>query len=84
MSSVWVCSNYQVSDYDPRKGKNGYFCGCAHSCDAIEYAPVKRGRWIIKNGVWHCGECSKEMNGVPEYKEHCPHCGAKMKEGQPS
>ena len=85
---VWVCSHKQVFDNDPRKGDGGrHYCGCAHSCDAIEYAEVKKPcKWTVdKDGVWYT-DCHHafEFNNYdgPEKNEmkYCPYCGGALME----
>ena len=98
--SVWVCSINYVHE-GPREedcpafrdgkcyGRNGRIC------DAIEYAPVKRGKWEIVRDekgmlmsdrwIYKCSVCGGEIDmtntidATGEKYPYCP-CGAKMEE----
>lgn len=94
--SVWVCSGLVgISDDNPQKCglKNEKGGCCAYGmggkpCDAVEYAPVKRGKWLMVfpdgtgKGVMiyktpHCSVCK---SGNDKIEKYCPSCGAKMED----
>ena len=50
---------------------------------AADVAPVVHGRWMRDDDFFICAKCEAEMNkknslGVDNFKNYCPHCGAKM------
>ena len=87
---VWVClcSEFARDTYRAFKAKDACpachdgICGTDNKpCDAVEYAPVKRGQWsIIKSATRQIATCSV-CNSVSTYHVitlYCPHCGARM------
>ena len=51
----------------------------------VEAEPVRHGRWIDRNGnivapFWERYECSI-CGARSDESEYCPHCGAKMTDG---
>ena len=56
--------------------KVGYFADCL-----VEYAPVRRGRWVLQEGgtMYRCSECAYAAH-PREVDEWwcCPRCGARM------
>lgn len=48
------------------------------SIPAADVTPVRRGRWIEKDGIQICSECGEE-HGWEDYRApYCDTCGAKM------
>lgn len=51
---------------------------------SADVAPVRHGRWIVKDGIIDCSVCNDAGWSVVPYRtlvEHfnyCPNCGAKM------
>ena len=45
-------------------------------CD-VEFAPVRRGRWIETLFGWRCSVCEEEQD-YSVYFKYCPNCGTKM------
>jgi len=49
---------------------------------------VKHGKWVEDNdGVTRCSNCGAKANrnfyvNVQELSDYCPHCGAKMDDGE--
>lgn len=51
---------------------------------AADVAPVRRGRWIEKDGIQICSECGEEHEWEDYRAPYCDTCGAKMnKEDRP-
>lgn len=55
------------------------------SAPTVEAEPVRHGRWIDRNGnivapFWERYECSI-CGARSDESEYCPHCGAKMTDG---
>lgn len=50
----------------------------------IEAVPVKHGHWILTPAGWKCSNCEDVMIALYVEKDgrYCPHCGAKMDEGE--
>lgn len=91
--SVWVCRFSQALEYalplpchyvdgaNRCKKDNG-------PCDAVEYAPVVRGKWIDTDEsktLLQCSCCGQKVNKlVPSlleyYAPYCGKCGALMME----
>lgn len=92
MSSVWVCRHSSIRTYFENimqvemtcMDKNGLCLNTGKPCDAIEYAPVVRGRWtgVIKAKTRQVATCSacKAVSTYRVITAYCPHCGAKMSE----
>lgn len=92
MSSVWVCSAYggvvpkgTPQQCDRLRGKKCYRHGTIENdCDAVEYAPVVRGKWELYQpnacflAKYRCSVCKEEHRNPSE--KYCPSCGAKMEE----
>jgi hypothetical protein len=38
----------------------------------------KTGEWIDTGSGTECSECHEIMYGYDNYRNYCPHCGAKM------
>ena len=50
---------------------------------AMEIAPVTHGEWIEDDyGYNHCSACGWEWDEPESVTPYCPHCGAKMGEGE--
>jgi hypothetical protein len=96
MSSVWVCRHSSIRTYFENimqvemtcMDKNGLCLNTGKPCDAVEYAPVVRGRWVhcdytprpddskFYNGeMYRCSNCERQVAWIQTY---CPSCGAKM------
>ena len=88
MSSVWVCFYREGT---PRRYGSSKECGCiidgkctttGKPCDAVEYAPVVRGKWELYQpnacflAKYRCSVCKEEHRDPSE--KYCPNCGAKM------
>lgn len=90
--SVWVCINRpQVAQKDTKNCDHiraDGSCSCygmtnRKPCDAVEYAPVKRGVWGYSLDAGadpyarFCSECG-EWQHREEPTKYCPNCGCKM------
>ena len=64
--------------------KTGSYCNegvCPYE-EMVDYAPVRRGRWIEEDGIQICSECGEEHEWEDYRAPYCDTCGAKMdKEG---
>ena len=50
---------------------------------ASDVAPVTHGEWIEDDyGYNRCSACGWEWDEPEAVSLHCPHCGAKMEEGE--
>jgi hypothetical protein len=50
---------------------------------AADVAPVKHGEWIEDDyGYNRCSACGWEWDEQEAVSLYCPHCGAKMEEGE--
>lgn len=87
MSSVWVCRHSSIRTYFENimqvemtcMDKNGLCLNTGKPCDAVEYAPVVRGRWVF-NEKYLYNNCSECNYGIAKRPNYCPSCGAKMEE----
>lgn len=90
MNSVWVCTKdeqgycsdenwFVTSPKYCSKCNNGVCRIDKKSCDAVEYAPVKRGRWELyhASGAVRCSSCGHIPIDGGKGKPYC-YCGAKM------
>lgn len=47
----------------------------------VEFAPIKRGKWIDNEFGSYCSNCglyAYRSNGIPWKSDYCPNCGARM------
>lgn len=62
---------------------SGFITTIATNVPSVEYAPVRHGRWVMKETMIrspyaknaYCSECLEETSYAHKY---CPNCGAKM------
>lgn len=58
----------------PSMSYNKMFMAVANS-PTVDAVPVVHGRWIWKDGCFHCSNCKTSNDHTPKY---CEGCGAKM------
>lgn len=87
MSSVWVCgcrkAFFTADDITACEQQTQGQCSFVlKPCDAVEYAEVKRGKWIVTRydsgyETHECSVCHRLFTGTPVDKPYC-NCGARM------
>ena len=86
--SVWVCPKSNIRVYfenivqakmDGCMNFDGTCSRDGKPCDAVEYAPRKRGKWI-RHPYGELPECSQCHERSSDDGKFCPNCGAEMGE----
>ena len=89
---------HRLSEQKPSHDWNGWENGCGRTYDTmydteswkttatdtpiVEYAPVKKGKWIYHEplDVFGCSVCGRQM--VRNIFDYCPWCGARMERSE--